>query len=73
MAEFDATHRDLDKFLAALEKRKEGGNDGGSKDEAQELDSGGEQVVRKKENISSKRESQRLSTAAIGKLATASK
>lgn len=73
MAEFDAKQRNLDTFLAWLEKSKEGSNKGGGKDEVQEVDGGGDGIELKKENVPSKRESQRLSTAAMLKLLVASK
>lgn len=67
MAEFDAKHRNLDEFLAWLEKSKEGNEEDGGKEEAQDLDSGGERIEIKKENVPSNRGLQRLSTAAIAK------
>lgn len=74
MAEFDAKHRNLDKFLACLEKTKEGSEESGGKDEVQGLDGRGEERTEiKKENVPSNRESQRLSTAAKVKLRMASK
>ena len=48
MAEFDAKHRNLNKFLAWLEKSKEGKKEDGGKDEIQELNSGGDQIERKR-------------------------
>ena len=72
MAEFDAKHRDLEKFVAALEKRKEGKKESGAKDEVQELDSGKEQIEMEKETVSSPRESQKLSTATMKRLLRAS-
>lgn len=73
MAEFDAKHRNLGKFLAWLEKSRQGNKEGGGKDEVQELDSGGERIEIKKENVPSNKVSQRLSTAAMAKLLMASK
>lgn len=74
MAKFDAKHRNLDKFLACLEKTKEGSEESGGKDEVQGLDGRGEERTEiKKENVPSNRESQRLSTAAKVKLRMASK
>ena len=73
MAEFDAKHRDLERFLAGLEKRKESSKAGGSKDEIQELDGGREQQVEiKKENVPGNRESLKPSTSAMRKLLRAS-
>lgn len=68
MAKFDAKHRNLAKFLAWLEKSKEGSKENWGKDEVQKRDSGGKQLEIKKENIPSNRESQRLSNAAMIKL-----
>lgn len=68
MAEFDAKHRNLDKFLAWLEERKEGRKEGGGKYEAQELDSGGEQIKIKKENLPNRRELPNSGTKAMAKL-----
>lgn len=68
MAEFDAKHRNLDKFLAWLEERKEGRKEGGGKYEAQELDSGGEQIKIKKVNMPSRRELPNSGTKAMAKL-----
>ena len=62
MAEFDAKHRNLEKFLAWLRKSKEGSEEGGTKNEVQELDSGKEQIEIKKEIVPINKESQRLST-----------
>ena len=63
MAEFDVKHRSLDKFVAGLEKDKEGGK---AKDAVPELSSG-EQIEVKKENVAVHRESQRLDGAAMVK------
>ena len=73
MAEFDAKHRNLDIFLAGLEKGKEANKEGGPKDEAQELNNGREQIEIQKEDLPSNRESQRVSTAAKAKVSMASK
>ncbi len=62
MAEFDAKHRNLEKFLAWLRKSKEGSEEGGTKNEVQELDNGKEQIEIKKENVPINKKSQRLST-----------
>ena len=72
MADFDSAHRNLDKFLAGFEKRKEGKNSGG-KNEVQELDSGREQFEIQEEKVPSKRISQTVRTPALVKLSTASK
>ena len=69
MAEFDAKHRSLDKFVAWLEKDKEGGR---TKDVVPELSSG-EQIEVKKDNVPIRRESQRLDSAAMVKLLKTSK
>lgn len=67
MAEFDAKHRNLDNFLAWLEKSKEGKKEDGGKDEIQEFNSGGDQIKTKKENVPSVRGVQKLSTGAMAK------
>ena len=72
MAEFDAKHRNLDKFLAGREKRKDGSKESGSKDEVQELDGGREQTGMEKENVPSDRALQKQSTTGLRKLLTAS-
>lgn len=69
MAEFDAKHRSLEKFVAWLEKDKEGGR---AKDVIPELSSG-EQIEVKTENVPIRRESQRLDSAAMVKLLKTSK
>ena len=69
MAEFDVKHRSLDKFVAGLEKDKEGGR---TKDAVSEL-SDGEQIEVKKENVAVHRESQRLDREAMVKLVKTSK
>lgn len=55
MAEFDAKHRNLDKFLAWLDKSKESSKEDRGKDEVQELYSGGEQIETMKETVPSSR------------------
>lgn len=72
MAEFDAKHRKLDKFLAGLAKRKEV-KEAADKDEVQESDSRTGRIEIKEENLPSNKESQRLSTAAMVKVLVASK
>lgn len=72
MAEFEAKHRNLDKLLAWLEKSKDGSKEERDTDEVQEVDSGGEKIEVKKENVPSNTESQRLSTAAMVKVLMAS-
>ena len=75
MAGFEANHRNLDDFLASLEKGKEGSQEGGSKgkDEVQELDGGRELTESKREKTPDDKESRRVSSAATGKSLTASK
>ena len=73
MAEFDAKRRNLDEFLAGLEKSKEGKKEGGAKDEVQESSSGKEQIEIQKKDVPSNRESRWLSNAAKAKVSMASK
>ena len=73
MAEFDAKHRDLERFLAGREKRKEVDKESGGKDEVQELDGGREEQMQSKDgNVPKNRESRKLSTATTKKALVAS-